>query len=378
MLLVNSLAMTKTATHSAHSSATLTQSIIFMDFSETDQDFPTLRQCGDRPFLAWLMREQQRFGVRKFILIAAATLPENTFEILQSHLPCQADFQCHLAANTPRALLTVCEQLQPRFLVSHQAVLFSGNMARLLSEASKKPEQTWQLRSEDSNCLLLVNRDVIPQAGASSLTWQEWKEYLLGAGKLSQISLPGKLWFPPQQSESNDSFKQLERPAVFLDRDGVINEDHGWVGTRERFHWTPNLFGALRRLTDFGYHVFIVTNQSGIARGFYTETDLHDLMTWVVDEIRKHGGTIDDWRFCPFHPNASIEQYRKTSNWRKPAPGMILDLASKWKPDLSRSVLYGDQETDLQAAINSGIPAVKVGPETLASFVDSSFPKPSV
>ncbi|MBS1061549.1 HAD family hydrolase [Gluconobacter wancherniae] len=251
-------------------------------------------------------------------------------------------------------------------------------MARLLSEASKKPEQTWQLRSEDSNCLLLVNRDAIPQAGTSSLTWQEWKEYLLGAGKLSQISLPGKLWFPPQQSESNDSFKQLERPAVFLDRDGVINEDHGWVGTRERFHWTPNLFGALRRLTDFGYHVFIVTNQSGIARGFYTETDLHDLMTWVVDEIRKHGGTIDDWRFCPFHPNASIEQYRKTSNWRKPAPGMILDLASKWKPDLSRSVLYGDQETDLQAAINSGIPAVKVGPETLASFVDSSFPKPSV
>ncbi|WP_252347223.1 MULTISPECIES: HAD-IIIA family hydrolase [unclassified Gluconobacter] len=92
----------------------------------------------------------------------------------------------------------------------------------------------------------------------------------------------------------NDVPKRLRRPAVFIDRDGVINRDHGWVGTRERFEWEPDVLETIAQMTDSGHHVFIVTNQSGVARGLYTEDDLKQLMDWVIENIRKHGGTIDD------------------------------------------------------------------------------------
>ncbi|MBF0861005.1 HAD family hydrolase [Gluconobacter kanchanaburiensis] len=161
----------------------------------------------------------------------------------------------------------------------------------------------------------------------------------------------------------------LRRPAVFLDRDGVINRDFGWVGTPDRFEWEPGVLETIAGLTQDGYHLFIVTNQSGIARGFYSEADLQALMTWVVDMIRSHGGTIDDWRYCPMHPEAPLPQYRAISENRKPAPGMILDLIQAWSLDPDRCVLFGDQPSDMQAAAAAGIQSVPVGPSSLFQLV---------
>src|SRR5262249_52034198 len=145
------------------------------------------------------------------------------------------------------------------------------------------------------------------------------------------------------------------RRALFLDRDGVINVDHGHVGTRERFEWVPGALETIRHATSAGWHVFVVTNQSGVARGYYDDAAVDALLAWIGDEARRHGGTIDDTRYCPFHPDAATPGWVALSDWRKPAPGMLRDLIRAWELEPSRCVLIGDQDGDIQAAAAAGI-----------------------
>src|SRR5262249_17994123 len=100
------------------------------------------------------------------------------------------------------------------------------------------------------------------------------------------------------------------RPAVFLDRDGTLNHDTGYVHRIADFRWLPGAVNAIRRLNDSGYYVFVVTNQSGVARGLHDETAIHDLHGWMNEKLRAAGAHIDDIRYCPHHPQAAIATYR--------------------------------------------------------------------
>ncbi len=145
------------------------------------------------------------------------------------------------------------------------------------------------------------------------------------------------------------------RPALFLARDGVINLDHGDVHEPEGFEFVPGIFELVRHANEVGWPVVVVTNQAGIARGVFSEAAFSDLMAWVQQGFAEHGAQIDDLRYCPHHPGATVGRYRKRCDCRKPAPGMFLAAAAQLGLDLAGSLMVGNSARDMQAALAAGV-----------------------
>ena len=145
------------------------------------------------------------------------------------------------------------------------------------------------------------------------------------------------------------------RPGAFFDRDGVINVDHGFVGDASRFDLIEGASRAIRLCREAGYLVFIVTNQAGVAHGYFEEGDVNALHAHMKARLAAEGAMVDDIRYCPHHPDAKRERYRKNCAWRKPGPGMIMDIAGHWPVDLTRSFLVGDKQSDMAAARAAGL-----------------------
>jgi D-glycero-D-manno-heptose 1,7-bisphosphate phosphatase len=127
---------------------------------------------------------------------------------------------------------------------------------------------------------------------------------------------------------------------------------------------------AIRTLNEAGYLVFVITNQSGVARGMFSEQDVHDLHDWMRDELQRDGARIDDFRFCPHHADGSVADYAVDCECRKPKPGMLRDLMSAWPVRAQGSFVIGDKPSDVEAAKAAGLPGFLFAGGDLAAFVD--------
>ncbi|BBB91610.1 MAG TPA: HAD family hydrolase [Methylomusa anaerophila] len=160
-----------------------------------------------------------------------------------------------------------------------------------------------------------------------------------------------------------------KKPAVFFDRDGVLNIDHGYVHRREDFAWMPGAIEAVKWCKDNGWLVFVITNQSGVARGFYTEQHVRDLHACMNRELKQHGTAIDAFYYCPHHISGVVEEYCVSCNCRKPGPGMIQQAIEEWPVDAGRSILIGDKASDVAAAQAAGIQGYLFPGGNLLKFV---------
>ena len=160
------------------------------------------------------------------------------------------------------------------------------------------------------------------------------------------------------------------RPALFLDRDGVINVDRSYVYRVEDFEWVEGARETIARFNAMNWLVFVVTNQSGIARGLYNEQQMETLHDWLTAELTAAGARIDRIYHCPFHEEGTIARYRKDSFDRKPKPGMLIRAMTDFPVIKERSFLIGDKQADLDAAKAAGVRGFLFSGGNLSTFAD--------
>lgn len=365
---------------------------------------------GGQPFLFWLLREISRYGVEEVVLLTghlSARVHAGVAAMAERlPRPLKLAFSDEpIRAGTGGALHFARDLLDDRFLLCNGDSWFDTNLAAVLAaHAADGPDVVGRMVVRDvadaqrygvvslehdrvtgfaerggpaggaintgiylfdrrvldhvrPDCSL--ERDVLPPMAALGLVRAS-----RGAGHFIDIGIPDDL------ARAQDEIpRTLHRPALFLDRDGTVNVDHGWVGTQERFDWMPGAREAVAAATAAGWHVFVVTNQAGIARGLYSEADLDALHGWMTDQLRAAGGTVDDIRHAPHHPDFGPPSPPGREDWRKPGPGMIRDLMARWGVDARRSVLVGDRDTDIAAAAAAGITGHLFPGGNLADFV---------
>ncbi|MBV9509377.1 MAG: D-glycero-beta-D-manno-heptose 1,7-bisphosphate 7-phosphatase [Caulobacteraceae bacterium] len=354
-----------------------------------------LTDVGGRPFLAHLFWRVRRFGFRRVLLLAGhrgeavrdfAADPRGT-EGLEVEVIVEPE-----PLGTGGALRNALDRLDERFLLLNGDSLFDFNWLDLQALACAHPE-SWaamSLRLEaDASRFGVVERDgervtALDERGDAQGGAINGGVYLLRRDVaaacaphssferdvLPRLAAEGRLVGRLQQGffldigvpEALEAAQTLvpgsaPRGAVFFDRDGVLNVDHGYTHRWDEFEWIEGAVEAVKLANDANLFAFLVTNQSGVARGYYAEAAIHELHEAMQQALRAKGAHLDDIRYCPHHVEGVVPEYARACGWRKPEPGMILDLARHWPVDMAHSFLIGDNQSDLKAAAAAGIPA---------------------
>ena len=373
-----------------------------------------LLDVGGSPFLETLFGEARRRGFDEFLLLAGhrsetvgAFLTERQIE---ERFACRVELSIEpTALGTGGALAHAREKLHDDFLLLNGDTWFDFNwldlwvaarrdlaLAALALRTVVSPDryETVDLdgslvkamrprRASLPSALInggvyYLTRRALDGFGAPCSLESDVLPNLIAAGSLRGYSYAGffiDIGVPETLAAAAELVpRRRRRPAVFLDRDGVLNLDHGYVHAPEQLDWAPGARQAVKRLNDAGYYLFVVTNQSGVARGFYGEDDVVALHRWMADDLASVGASIDDWRYCPYHPEGSVGDYRGKQDWRKPKPGMILDLLDHWPVEREGSFLIGDKASDIEAAAAAGLPGYLFPGGDLAAFLRSIPP----
>lgn len=378
-----------------------------------DTPKPLLEVCG-RPFVEHVMLNLRRFGFTDFLLLAGYQSG-----VVQDHYGDNDSFERELDASirvivepsplgTGGALLHAKDQLEEQFLLLNGDSIFDFNYLDLIHCQLDEEPDNWLgkvallpvenatrygfVDCEGSRILAFREKPAEPESGTinSGVYWlrrealdvikqtpcsleQEVFPQLISQGRLLGRRYTGyfiDIGIPEDLETARTGLADaLRKPAAFLDRDGTLNHDAGYTHKIEEFRWIDNAKQTIKTLNDAGYLVFIVTNQAGIARGFYGPGDVDTLHNWMQDELAQIGAHIDDIRYCPHHPEGSVEGLAIECNCRKPGTAMLDSLIAQWHPILEHSFMVGDAEKDAQAGKAVGIQGLKISPENLQQEV---------
>jgi len=361
---------------------------------------------GGRPFLDYLLDEASRYGFSRCLLLCGYRA-DNIQQAYDGRSVRGMRVTTAIEpepAGTGGALARAAEQLDELFFLVNGDSLFDCNWLAL--GAAVPEERPWTARMTlagdikgDRYGRVEIEGDAVrafTPAGESTLPINAgiylMKKSVLGAigpgfvslerevlpvlakrgvlqGRVSQGSFID-IGLPEEFSRAQTLVPEIvRRPAIFFDRDGVLNEDTGYVHRTDQFQWMPGAREAVRWANDNGYYTFVVTNQAGVAHGYYEEDAIHRLHDWMRSELGVAGAHIDAFEHCPFHPQGVVERYKQDSKFRKPEPGMILKLQREWTTDPARSLLVGDRDSDVQAANAAGIAGYKFPGGNLLAFL---------
>lgn len=367
---------------------------------------PLLPVAGE-PFLEVLIGEAVRRGFTDLVLLAGhqASVVVDFAQALERRLPAGCRVRVSIepqALGTGGAVAHARNLLGDTFLLLNGDTWFDFNWLELVKLADGQTAiATRSIRDPDRYETLSVSDDgvveaIIPRSknagsalvngGVYALRKSDFLEFgdcfSIEADVLPSLVRRSELrarryegWFLDIGIPETFTSAQVEvpaqrrRPALFLDRDGVLNHDDGYVGSVDRLRWVDGASATVRLANEFGYYVFVVTNQAGVARGFYDEAAVQALHSHMALELRNEAASIDDWRYCPYHADGTVKSYSCSHPWRKPLPGMILDLLEKWPVDASRSLLVGDKASDCAAASAAGIESFLFEGANLLDFV---------
>lgn len=372
---------------------------------ELTQDTPKpLLPVGHRPFLDWILDEVARHGLSN-ILLVAGHLGQQIADQFDGRRIRGTDVKVLVEdqpTGTAGALRIAEPHLDEVFLVMNGDTFFDINLLDLASSFEDSlahvalrrtsPGRRYGRVRLDGDCVLafdppgpgsgpinggiyVVRRSVAELIGGGVVSLENNVFPLLAHRK----QLTGRLYDSffidigvPSDFELAQSAvpERVRRPAVFLDRDGVLNRDIGYPHLPDQIEWTPGASQAVKLLNDRGYLVFVVTNQAGVAHGRYGEDAVAALHAWMANELARAGAHVDAFSYCPFHPDARIQAYRVVSAHRKPQPGMILEILAAWPVDTRGSFLVGDQGSDLAAAQAAGLPGYLFPGGDLLGFIE--------
>jgi D-glycero-D-manno-heptose 1,7-bisphosphate phosphatase len=363
---------------------------------------------GNRPFLEYVVWNLKRFGFRRFIFsvgyladqIVAHFGDGSRFGVSIAYVTQQAP------AGTGGALFIAKDFLDEMFLVTNGDTLFDINYLDLalalsdqqaLAALALRPvndiSRYGGVQLENGHVTVLCEKggqgqglinggvyvmrrpalekllpapcsleyDLFPELAAShTLAGRTYNSFFIDIG------------VPESLQEANSLVPNWsKKPAVFFDRDGVLNIDYGHVHRQEDFCWTEGAPEGIKWLNDHGYLVIVVTNQAGIARGLYAEDEFLSFSNWINDRLRSLGAHIDATYYCPHHPHEGNGSYRRRCLCRKPESGLLQKAIQEWNIDVENSILIGDKQSDLIAAQKVGIKGFSFPGGNLDNFIKS-------